>query len=184
MPATPYTRDILRLAASVPHLGRLASPGGSAERRAPLCGSRIALDVVLNAEGRVTAIGQDLSACAFGQAAAALMGQGALGRSADELAAACAALGNWLAGRRDDPGDWPGLAALAPARPLTARHGAILLPFEAVAEAAHRAIQALSLEREGGMRVSDVRHTASSSIPPRDGNSTDRLTMPARRERR
>ena len=35
----------------------------------------------------------------------------------------------WLAGSREHPGDWPGLAALAPARTRSARHGAMLLPF-------------------------------------------------------
>ena len=39
----------------------------------------------------------------------------------------------WLAGDRDDPGEWPGLAALAPARSRRSRHGAILLPFKALA---------------------------------------------------
>ena len=46
------------------------------------------------------------------------------------------ALAAWLAGTSDDPGAWPGLDSLAPARRLSARHGAILLPFQAVAEAA------------------------------------------------
>ena len=32
----------------------------------------------------------------------------------------------------DDPGDWPGIAALAPARSRKSRHGAILLPFRAL----------------------------------------------------
>ena len=131
-----YTRDILRLAASIPHLGRLPGPAASVEKRAPVCGSRVIVDLVLDGEGRVAALGQEVNACAFGQASAALMGASVTGRSPAELAEARDALAAWLAGTSEDPGRWPGLDILGPARRLTARHGAILLPFQAVAEAA------------------------------------------------
>lgn len=131
-----YTRDILRLAASIPHLGRLPEAGASVEKRAPVCGSRVTVDILLDAAGRVAALGQEVRACAFGQASAALMGAHVIGKDAAALAEAREALAAWLAGTGDDPGAWPGLDALAPARRLTARHGAILLPFQAAAEAA------------------------------------------------
>ena len=136
MTAPLYTRDILRLAASIPHLGRLAHAEASAEKSSPVCGSRVIVDVSLDAGGRVAALGQEVKACAFGQASASLMAAHAPGRSPAELAEARDALAAWLAGTSDDPGVWPGLDILAPARRLTARHGAILLPFQAVAEAA------------------------------------------------
>ncbi len=136
---TLYTRDILRLAASIPHVGRLAEAQGSAEQRAPVCGSTVTVDVVLDASGRIAALGQEVRACAFGQAAAALMGRHAIGRSVGEIAAAHDALAAYLSGARDDPGDWPGLDLFAEARRLTARHGAILLPFAAAAAAARAA---------------------------------------------
>ena len=41
-----YSRDVLRLAASIPHQARLVHPQASSEKRAPLCGSRIVVDVV------------------------------------------------------------------------------------------------------------------------------------------
>jgi len=131
-----YTRDILRLAASIPHLGRLREPEASVAKRAPVCGSQIIVDLLLDNAGRVAALGQEVKACAFGQASAALMGQHAVGRTPGELAEARDALAAWLAGTRDDPGAWPGLDILVPARRLSARHGAILLPFQAAAEAA------------------------------------------------
>ena len=131
-----YNRDILRLAASIPHLGRLAAPQASVEKRSPVCGSRVVVDLVLDGEGRVAALGQEVRACALGQASAALMGASAIGRSAAELAAARDALAGFLAGRRADPGDWPGLDVLSGAQPFTARHASILLAFEAAAEAA------------------------------------------------
>ncbi|MEO7787519.1 MAG: iron-sulfur cluster assembly scaffold protein [Sphingomicrobium sp.] len=123
-----YTRDILRLAASVPHLGPLAEPDGCAERRSPACGSRMTVAVRI-ADGRVTALGQTVEACAFGQASAALMGDHAIGREREDVADALTALTAWLSGEAENPGPWPGLAILAPARPKTGRHGAILLPF-------------------------------------------------------
>lgn len=134
-----YNRDILRLAASIPHQHRLSNPQASVERRSPVCGSRVAVDVILDQEGRVAELGQEVRACALGQASASLMAAHGIGRSAAELAAARDALGAFLAGERDDPGDWPGLSIFRDARPFKARHPSILLAFEAVADAAARA---------------------------------------------
>ena len=134
-----YTRDILRLAVSIPHQGRLDQPQASVEKRSPICGSRVAVDVVLDEEGRVARLGQDVKACALGQASASLMGAAAIGRSQGELEAARDALADYLGGRREDPGDWPGLSILGEARAYKARHPSILLAFEAVAEAARQA---------------------------------------------
>ena len=129
-----YNRDILRLAASIPHQRRLAQPQASVEKRSPVCGSRVTVDVVLDDDGRVAELGQEVRACALGQASAALMGAHALGRSEAELAAARDALAAYLGGKSDDPGDWPGLAIFADARRFSARHPSILLAFDAAAE--------------------------------------------------
>ena len=139
MSAALYNSTILRLATGIPHDRRLTAPHGTSERRSPVCGSRVTVDVALDPAGRVAAIGQEVRACALGQASAALMGSHAIGRSAIDLAAARDALDDYLAGRRDDPGDWPGLEIFGPARPHSARHASIRLAFEAVAEAAARA---------------------------------------------
>jgi NifU-like protein involved in Fe-S cluster formation len=136
-----YNRDILRLAASIPHQRRLERPQASVEKRSPTCGSRVAIDVVLDEEGRVRELGQEVKACALGQASASLMGAHALGRSGQELANARDALAAFLDGRRADPGDWPGLGILRAARPYKARHPSILLAFDAAAEAARQAGQ-------------------------------------------
>ena len=134
-----YNRDILRLAAAIPNLGRLAVPQGSSEKSSPVCGSRVTVDVVADEDGRVAALGQEVRACALGQASAALMGAHAIGRSPEELARARDALAAFLAGSAEAPGDWPGLDLFAVARPYKARHPSILLAFEAAAEAAGRA---------------------------------------------
>jgi NifU-like protein involved in Fe-S cluster formation len=139
VPSALYNRDILRLAASIPHLGRLEAPQGSAEKSSAVCGSRVAVDVALDGEGRVAALGQEVKACALGQASAALMAAHALGRSPGELAEARDAFAAWLRGERGDPGEWPGLDVFTHARGYAARHASILLAFEAAAEAAHKA---------------------------------------------
>jgi NifU-like protein involved in Fe-S cluster formation len=136
---TLYNRDILRLAASIPHLGRLDHPQGSSEKRSPVCGSRVVVDVVVDGAGRIAALGLEVKACALGQASASLMGTHAIGRTGEHLAAARDSFAQFLRGERDDPGDWPGLAIFAEARRFTARHASILLAFEAAAEAAAQA---------------------------------------------
>ena len=140
--STLYNRDILRLAASIPHLGRLESPQASVSRRSPVCGSQVIVDISVGADGRIAALGQEVRACAFGQASASLMATHAVGRAPAELAEARDALAAFLAGRRDDPGAWPGLDVFSEARRVTARHPSILLAFEAAAEAAARAARA------------------------------------------
>lgn len=139
MAAPLYTLEVLRLAASTARWDRLPAPGGTSEKRSPICGSRITVDVVLDAEGKIAELGQEVRACALGQASAALMGEHAIGKTAEELAAASDALKQWLAGEMDSPGDWPGLDIFAPALPHSARHPAIRLAFEAAAEAAAKA---------------------------------------------
>jgi NifU-like protein involved in Fe-S cluster formation len=135
MNAPLYTTEILRLAASLPAPEALARVDGSASRRSPTCGSVISTRVMVGPDGRIIALSQEVSACAFGQAAASLVAAGADGRDRAAVSAAAAALNDWLNGRRDDPGDWPGLAALAPARSRKSRHGAIALAFDALAAA-------------------------------------------------
>ena len=140
MTAALYNPTILRLATSIPHQERLGDPQGTSEKRSPVCGSRVTVDVMLDEEGRVAALGQLVRACALGQASASLMGAHAIGRTLSELEAARDALTAFLVGQRDDPGDWPGLDIFLPARPHSARHPSIRLAFEAVAEATARAI--------------------------------------------
>lgn len=135
MNATLYNTEILRLATSIPFHERLADPMASVEKRSPVCGSRVTVDVNVDASGRVAALGMLVRACALGQASSALMAGHAVGRCADELEAARDSLAAYLAGERDAPPEWPGLEIFAPARAHSARHASIRLAFEAVAEA-------------------------------------------------
>ena len=139
MSSALYTTDILRLAASTPEFPRLSAPHATSEKRSPTCGSQIVVDIDLDPSGRVLAVGQEVKACALGQASATLLGRAIRGKSAAEVKAAKDQLQNWLEGRADTPGHWPGLSVFEPARSLSARHPAILLAFEAAAQAAFEA---------------------------------------------
>ena len=82
MNAPLYTTEILRLAASLGEPRELERENGRAELRSSTCGSRVATAVQLDAQGRVARLSQRVHACAFGQASAALLERGAIGRSA------------------------------------------------------------------------------------------------------
>ena len=132
MNAPLYTLDILRLAASLPEPVELERVDGSASERSPTCGSTARAEVQVDDTGRIEALSMEVEACAFGQAAAALVAAGAAGRSRDEIAAVLDQLTAWLSGERGDSPEWPGFEALAPARARRSRHGAIVLPLRAL----------------------------------------------------
>jgi NifU-like protein involved in Fe-S cluster formation len=131
MNAPLYTTEILRLAASLSEPRDLEREDGKAAVRSPTCGSRMQTFVQLDSEGRVEALSQVVLACAFGQASAALLERGAVGRSRSEVKDGHDRLAAWLEGSAETP-DWPGIEALAPARSRKGRHGAMLLPFRAL----------------------------------------------------
>lgn len=105
---------------------------GSARSRS--CGSTIDIALALDADGSIATVGIRPHACAVGQAAAALFARGAAGRSAADIRTARAALAAWLADGGALP-DWPGIALVEPARAYPARHGAILLAWDAAIDA-------------------------------------------------
>lgn len=137
MSAPLYNERILRLTTEVPE-HRIAVPMASSEKRSPICGSRVTIEIDLGADGRVSDVGILVRACALGQASSALLAANVVGRSPQELAAARDALTQWLAGSGPLP-DWPGIDVFTPALTHSARHPSIRLAFEAAAEAADHA---------------------------------------------
>jgi NifU-like protein involved in Fe-S cluster formation len=137
-----YSQRILALAADIPHAGRLDAPQASVRKRAPLCGSTVTVDLDM-AGGRITRFGQDVKACALGQAAASLMGAAIIGRTRAEVEAARDALRAMLKEGGSPPGaPFAGYEVLEPAREYRNRHASILLSLEATAEAMAEAEQA------------------------------------------
>ena len=100
------------------------------EARSRSCGSTLQVGLSLDEQGRIARIGCRAQACAIGQAAAQIFASAAPGRSPDEIAATRTELALWLNGSGPAP-DWQGIALLDPARDYPARHGAILLAWDA-----------------------------------------------------
>ena len=100
------------------------------EARSRSCGSTLAIRLAIDADGRIAAAGCRAQACAVGQAAASLFLDHARGRRPKELTEARDRLSAWLTGVGEAP-DWPGIDLLEPARAYPARHGAILLAWDA-----------------------------------------------------
>ena len=137
-----YSQRILALAADIPHAGRLDAPQASVRKRAPLCGSTVTVDLDM-AGGRITRFGQDVKACALGQAAASLMGAAIIGRTRTEVEEARDSLRAMLKEGGSPPGaPFAGYEVLEPAREYRNRHASILLSLEATAEAMAEAEQA------------------------------------------
>ena len=124
-----YTRDILRLAGSISRVGTLEGADGAATRTSRLCGSSMTVEIAVE-DGRIADYAQRIQACAFGQASAALFAEAAPGRSVAEVEAGRARIEAFLKGGAAPEGVWSAFGRLEPVREVTARHGAVLLPFE------------------------------------------------------
>lgn len=137
-----YSNRILGLAADIPHQHRLDGADATAKKRSPLCGSTVTVDIKVK-DGRVSDFGQDVKACALGQAAAAVTGGAIIGRTLDEVRAARDALRAMLKDGGPVPAEpFDGFEVLVPARDYKNRHASILLSLEASVEAMEQALQA------------------------------------------
>ena len=129
-----YARVLAR-SKRIPRDGRLDKPQASVTMVSPLCGSQVTVELVLR-DGRVRDYAQKVRACTLGAAAAAIVGEHVVGRSADELRALRDTMRAMLKDDGPPPqGDWQELALLEPARDLISRHGSIMLVFDALADA-------------------------------------------------
>ncbi len=134
-----YNKRILELAATIPRLGRLAAPDGSATAHSRLCGSTVTVDLALDGEV-VTDFAHDVKACALGQASSSLMARHVVGSTVGELRALREDVRRMLKENGPAPsGKWAALAVLEPVRDFKARHASTLLTFDAVVDAIARA---------------------------------------------
>ncbi|MFK7937840.1 MAG: iron-sulfur cluster assembly scaffold protein [Roseovarius sp.] len=130
-----YSARILALAADMPHLERLDDPDATTKKRAPLCGSTVTVDLKCE-DDVITAYGQEVKACALGQAAASVVGAHIVGATSDQVRAARDALKEML--KNDGPtpaAPFDGLEVLRPARDYKNRHASIMLTLDASVEA-------------------------------------------------
>ncbi|MEM8571520.1 MAG: iron-sulfur cluster assembly scaffold protein [Pseudomonadota bacterium] len=126
-----YSGRILALAAHIPHAQRLPIAQVTVKKRSPLCGSTVTVDLNIE-EGRVSDFGQDVKACALGQASASVLGQHVIGRSRAEIETVRDQLKAMLKAEGPVP-DAPfgEYEVLIPARDYKNRHASIMLALEA-----------------------------------------------------
>ena len=130
-----YSARILALAADMPRTDRLPAPDATARKRSPLCGSTVTVDVKLS-DGCIAAYGQEVRACALGQAAASVVGSAIIGRTEAEVQQGRDQLLAMLKDGAPPPAaPFDGLAVLEPARDYKNRHASIMLAFEATLDA-------------------------------------------------
>jgi len=110
-----YNTDILTLSSGLRN-ERLDTPDGSARKVSKLCGSWLEIDVKMQ-DHVVSDVALRVQACALGQSSAAILQQGIMGASLDEIIEA-----------RD---------ALA----YPARHASTMLAFDAAVDAVESALQ-------------------------------------------
>lgn len=125
-----YSAQILALAADMPNTDRLTDPDATARKRAPLCGSTVTVDIKLS-DGKVSAYGQDVKACALGQASASVVGGNVIGLTEAQIQRGRDQLHAMLtAGGPVPEAPFDGLEVLVPARDYKNRHASILLAFD------------------------------------------------------
>lgn len=130
-----YSRRILSLTTTIPHLGSLPVYDGKAMRRSPQCGSSVTAYVVMH-DDMIADFRQEVRACALGQASASVLGQAVIGQSASGIAATRQALHAMLSHGGQPPcPPFDALEALLPARDYPNRHASILLAWDATLEA-------------------------------------------------
>ncbi|MVO14402.1 iron-sulfur cluster assembly scaffold protein [Parasedimentitalea huanghaiensis] len=130
-----YSTRILALAADIPNLERLSAPDATVKKRAPLCGSTVTVDLRM-LDGKISEFGQDVKACALGQASASVFGAAVLGRTKDEIVTARNQLKQMLTQEGAVPdAPFEDFEVLIPARAFKNRHASIMLSLEATVEA-------------------------------------------------
>ena len=132
--STLYTTRLLGLSAQLAGYPFRENFTSIATGRSAICGSTIKVGIDFGADGRVSDIGMQVTACAIGQSSAAILAGGIKGASGADVRIARAALRAWTQGHGDLP-EWPEIEAIAPARDHPGRHGALLLSWDAVVSA-------------------------------------------------
>lgn len=129
-----YSPQILAAAVSLARFPMSEALPLRGTARSSSCGSTLDIGLALDSGGLVEKIGVAAQACAIGQAAASIFVLGAAGSDRAKIAAAAADMRAWLSGEGDRP-EWPDIELIEPAREYPARHGAIMLAWDAALRA-------------------------------------------------
>lgn len=130
-----YNTKLLQLAGNIGSIGALDAPDATIKTHSKLCGSTVEVDINMDGE-IITQFAQRVKACALGQAAAAVLAQGAVGANSQELRSARDALLKMLKEGGEPPkGRFADLQYLEPVKDYKARHASTMLAFDAIVEA-------------------------------------------------
>lgn len=125
-----YTPELLALTLKLAEFPFDESLPLEGSARSKSCGSTLLLRTGLDEDGAIARLGLKVQACAVGQASAAIFAEAAQGRAPSAIESAAREMQAWLAGEGPMP-DWPGIEMLEPALAYPARHGAMMLPWQA-----------------------------------------------------
>ena len=103
-----YTPAMLSLATELADFPFASDLPHIASARSRTCGSTAVLGLALAVDGTVDRVGLKISACAIGQASAALLARSIKGRSAQDVRTVRTEIDNWLGGEGELPA-WPDL---------------------------------------------------------------------------
>ena len=137
-----YNQRILKLAAEIPHIGRLENAAAKADAQSRLCGSKVHVELSLAEDNMgnlvVAAFAHEVEACALGQASSSVMAREIIGADPAELRQVGAEMRAMLKQDGPPPQDsargarWSDLEVLEPVRDYKNRHASTLLTFDAV----------------------------------------------------
>ena len=151
-----YKDQILKLAGSIPRVGRLSEPDATATAHSRLCGSRITVDIKID-DNVIIDYAHDSKACAIGKASASVVAGVVVGLTTEDVYEGAEIMSLILRDKTPPPpGLWSALEPFLPVADFRSRHHSAFLPFEAlqraIAEAnpsqAREADVALSLEQD------------------------------------
>ena len=130
-----YSDKILEAAGAIPPVRRLESPDASARKVSRVCGSEVAVDLIMES-GAVSDFGMEARACALGQASASIVAQNIIGARANELYQLRDQMRAMLKDGAPPPrgARWAELAALEAVKDYPQRHASTMLVFEAICE--------------------------------------------------
>ena len=130
-----YSKRILALAASIELTKRLENPQSTVNKRSPMCGSMVTIDICIN-ENKIVDYGHEVKACALGQAAASVISKSIIGSDIEKILNARVELIDMLTKDGSPPKKpFDELEVLQPAKDFKNRHSSILLTFDAIADA-------------------------------------------------
>ena len=125
-----YTVDLLALAVELAQYPFDAAAPYRGHSRSRTCGSTLAVSFC----EQVSGVGLAVTACAVGQAAAAIFARHCEAQGPGAIAPALRGIQSWLSGSGELP-DWPDFVLLAAARDHPGRHEALMLPWKAALDA-------------------------------------------------